>query len=64
MEAGLIFQLLFSSLLIFWYHKKAHIFPVTHVECYSWNMSHLEDIGENIAKVEVTAVEKVLGTSQ
>ena len=38
----------FFKLWRFWYHKEAHIFVVTHVKFYSWNMFRLEDIDENV----------------
>ena len=32
----------------FWHHKDAHIFQITLVKFYSWNMLHLKDINENV----------------
>ena len=36
------------KLLVIWYHKKAHIFFMTVVKFYNWNMFRLEDINENL----------------
>ena len=35
---------LFQNYWRFWYHKKAHIFLITHVIFYGWNMLRMEDI--------------------
>ena len=42
-------QSYFSNFWQFWYHRKAHIFLITHVKFYSPNMLHLEDINENMS---------------
>ena len=34
--------------IIFWYHKKAHIFLIIHDKFHSWKMLQLEDINENV----------------
>ena len=42
------FNFFFSNFLRFWYYKKTHIFLITRVKFYSWNMFRLEDINENM----------------
>ena len=39
----------FSNFWRFCYHKKAHIFLITHGKFYSWKVFHLEDINENMS---------------
>ena len=38
----------FSIFWRFWYHKKAHIYFITHVKAHSWKVFRLQDINENI----------------
>ena len=43
---------LFNFLKNFWrfcYHKKAHIFLITHDKFYHWKLFCLEDINENVS---------------
>ena len=47
-EAQSYFFNFFSNFSGFWYHKKAHIFLITHVKFYNWNMFCLEDTNENV----------------
>ena len=39
----------FPNFLGFWYHKKAHIFLITHVKFHSWKVMRLEDINKKIS---------------
>ena len=39
----------FHTFWRFCYHKKAHIFLITHVEFYSYKVFRLEDINENMS---------------
>ena len=45
----LSFQLFFSNFWRFYYHKKAHIFLITHENFYIKEVFRLEDINENVS---------------
>ena len=48
-EPSPIVSFFFSKLLeIFWYHKKAHIFLLTHGKFLSLKAFYLEDVNENV----------------
>ena len=38
----------FPNFRRFWYHKKAHIFLITHVKFHGWKVFRLEEINENV----------------
>ena len=39
----------FPNFWRFWYHKKAHIFLITHVKFRSWKELRLEDNNEKVS---------------
>ena len=43
-----VLSFFFSNFLRFWYHKKAHIFLVSHGKFHSCKAFHSEDINENV----------------
>ena len=48
-EPSSIFSTFFSNFWRFCYHKKGHIFFITHGKFYSQKVFHLEDINENVS---------------
>ena len=44
----LFIQIMFSNFWRFCYHRKAHIFFITHGKFYRWKVFCLEDINENV----------------
>ena len=47
-ELSPIFSTFFSNFWRFRYHKKSHIFLITHSKFYNWEVFRLEDINENV----------------